>query len=220
MAPLVEEIVKQKIVEQLMWDDSVNANDVHVDIIDNTARLTGTVPNYTAKLAAERNAYMVEGVNFVENLLEVKFPPTITVPADSDIKNSIKNILSWYNEFTGEINAEVNDNVVTLSGMVDNYREKVRAEEIANSVRGVIDVKNNIQIRNVKDIHDAEIESDVRKAINRNKLVDESDVTVTVDQGVALLRGTVTSEMLKKEANNIALYTKGVKSVINEIVVL
>lgn len=81
MAPLPEEIKKQDIVDQLTWDDSVNANEVHIDVQDKTVRLTGKVPNYVAKMAAERDAYQVAGVAIVENYLEVEFPPTISLPA-------------------------------------------------------------------------------------------------------------------------------------------
>lgn len=220
MAPLIEEVIKKNIVEQLMWDDSVNANDVHVEIIDDTARLTGSVPNYTAKLAAERNAFMVEGIKNVENLLEVIFPPTVTIPTDGEIKSNINNILSWYSDFSGDIDVEVKNNIVSLTGSVDNYREKVRAEEIANSVKGVIDVLNNINIRQ-QDFNDTKIENDVKEAFKRNVLVDEAAIDVEVVQGVVVLRGTVKNQLIKKEVSSIAYNTKGVKNVIDdELIVL
>ena len=36
MSPLIEELKKQDVVDQLTWDDSVNANDIYVDVDDRT----------------------------------------------------------------------------------------------------------------------------------------------------------------------------------------
>jgi len=110
MVPLSEELKKQDIVDQLTWDDSVNANAVHIDVMDNIVRLTGKVPNYLAKMAAERDAYQVAGVANVENYLEVEFPPTITRLTDDEIIS--KNIYErYFNDIYGPkpSNGQVSD---------------------------------------------------------------------------------------------------------------
>jgi len=53
MNPTSDEIKKQNIVDELTWDDSVNANDVTVKVIDGIVELNGSVPTYAAKAAAE-----------------------------------------------------------------------------------------------------------------------------------------------------------------------
>ena len=85
MSPYAEEIKKEDVIDQLTWDDSVNANEILVKVEDRTVVLNGTVENSTAKMAAERDAYQVRGVMQVENNLEIQFPPSITLPADSEI---------------------------------------------------------------------------------------------------------------------------------------
>ncbi|MFW6275242.1 MAG: BON domain-containing protein, partial [bacterium] len=56
-----DEIRKQEIVEKLVWNNSVDANDVNIMVDGDTATLSGIVPSYAAKLTAENVAYLVEG---------------------------------------------------------------------------------------------------------------------------------------------------------------
>jgi osmotically-inducible protein OsmY len=52
----------------------------------------------------------------------------------------------WYVDGT-EITVSVDDGEVTLDGVVENRAEKRLAEDCADSVPGVIDVHNNLRIR-------------------------------------------------------------------------
>lgn len=218
MSPLPEEIIKKQVIEQLTWDDSVNANDVHVDITDGTAILQGTVPNYTAKLAAERDAYYIEGITQVDNQLIIKFPPTLAIPSDKEIEGSIKNSLLWdSNLLASEIEVRVSKGVVTLTGTAYSYWEKHHAADIANKTRGVLEVNNKLHVKVANEYIDHEIEEDIRSALKRNVLIDESKIDISVHQGVAHLSGTAPNRIISQEARNVALYTQGVLDVINSI---
>jgi len=220
MVPLQEEIKKQDLVDQLTWDVSVNANDVNVEVADNTVRLKGTVPNYTAKLAAERDAYAVSGVQDVENLLNVEFPPSITVPTDSEIENNIKKMLFLNAKIISvDINVSVSSGLVTLSGYVDTLWEKYEAEEIANSATGVIDVINELEVQLTKDFIDLDIENDIIAAFRRSALIDHENINVSLSNGIAHLTGNANSFVEKSEAYKIALFTKDVVDVIDDIVI-
>lgn len=60
MSPTSAEIKKQDIIDQLTWDNSVNANEVYVNVQESTVQLKGTVPTYASKVAAEKNrAYTI-----------------------------------------------------------------------------------------------------------------------------------------------------------------
>jgi len=221
MTTFPEEIIKRDIVEQLVWDNSVNANDIHVEVQGNTVQLKGTVPNYTAKLAAERNAYKVQGVLNVESYISVAFPPHSTLPDDDEITENIKNMLAWNNKIknAGNISVETNKGVVTLSGRVTGNWENYEAAEIANATRGVVDVVNKISIRPVKTLHDLDIEKDIRKAYKRSILIDENKIEINVKESIVYLTGTVANHVIKNEAYKTALHTSGVIDVIDNVTI-
>ena len=68
--------------------------------------------------------------------------------ADDRIRDDVNDRLMWHGYVDAtDIQVDVNDGVVTLSGTVNTRREKRMAEDAAESVSGVEDVNNQIQIR-------------------------------------------------------------------------
>ncbi len=122
MSPTFAEIKKQDIIDQLTWDNRVNANEVYVKVQDNTVQLKGTVPTYASKVAAEKDAYEVSGVTRVENELEVEIATDIARPTDLEITESIENKLIWNSQInSANIRIDTVEGIVTLSGVVDSY---------------------------------------------------------------------------------------------------
>lgn len=221
MNPRSEEIKKQDIIDNLTWDDSVNANDVNVRVENSTAVLEGTISSYAEKLAAERNALDVPGINVVENNLTVLLPATINLPSDAEITSNIENKLLWDSQIDStKINVQTIDGVVTLSGEVDTYWEKNQAEDLALSTLGVIDVINNLTVVLTKSLVDLDIESDIKAAYRRSAVIDENKIGVSVNNGIVTLTGTVSDYFTKYRAYRIATYTSGVVDVIDDIVVI
>jgi osmotically-inducible protein OsmY len=220
MAPLVEEIKKQDIVDQLTWDDSVNANEVHVDVKDGTVQLSGSVESFAGKIAAEKDAYQVAGVKYVENNLDVRYPADITVPDDVEITSNINRMLLWNSNInSSNIEVETNNRIVTLKGSVESYWEKFLAEDIANTAFGVAGIINLLEVTLTKSIVDIDIENDIKSAYRRSFFIDENRITVMVNNGTVTLRGTVPTYLVKKEALDIAKYTSGVVDIIDEITI-
>ena len=220
MTPLVEELKKQDIIDQLTWDDSVNANGIHVDVQDGTVQLKGTVPHFTAKLTAERDTMWVAGVNNVENYLEIEFPPRVPVPADDEITENVAEMLFLDNRITSnDITIETVTGMVSLSGTVSSYWEKYAAQQIAGNVIGVVDVNNKLTVNLLQVIVDSEVEIGIKNAFRRNMLIDENRIHVSVTNGIARLTGNVANYLIKKEALEIIIHTKGVIDVIDEITI-
>lgn len=95
MVAMTNEEIKTRVVEHLHWDDRVDASDVAVTVDAGKAQLSGTVPSYRAKMAAQEDARTVLGIRRIENQLQVQLPPTITAPSDSDIVSNVKSALVW-----------------------------------------------------------------------------------------------------------------------------
>lgn len=60
----------------------------------------------------------------------------------------IQDALKWDSElFESEIHVEIDNDIVTLSGNVDNEQKKQAAENVVRNEEGVKSVVNNIQVR-------------------------------------------------------------------------
>jgi osmotically-inducible protein OsmY len=220
MAPTTSEYIKKEIIDQLVWDNSVNANEILVSVSDGAVKLRGRVPTYASKIAAEKNAWSVEGVNRVENLLEVELPPDTARPSDTEITRSIENKLVWNSEITSaNISIQTTDGIVSLNGTVDSFWQKSLAEDVAHFTRGVVDVVNNLAVSVTKSVIDIDIESDIKSTMKRSGLTGGHDITVSVANGIVRLSGTVPNHAVKKQAKSIAMYTAGVIDVIDDVVV-
>jgi len=218
--PEKNERIKQHIIDQLTWDASVNASDINVNVENGKVELRGSVQNYPARVAAGRNAYQVSGVAEVENLLEIKFPPSQTTPDDDEINDNISRILSWNGHIeASEITVKTDDHVVTIEGTVNSYWEKNVIEEMVNSVRGVLEVKNHLTVKPKLEALDINIKNDIENAFERTNLINEDNIEVKVHNAVVTLKGTVSNFFILSQAHNIAIYTTGVVDVVDEMTV-
>lgn len=58
--------------------------------------------------------------------------------------------MTWHGQIDAtDIQVDVNDGIVTLTGTVDSRREKRMAEDVAESVSGVWDVNNHLSLQQI-----------------------------------------------------------------------
>lgn len=127
-----------------------------------------------------------------------------------------------------DINTDVRNGVVILTGKVDSEVDKALAEELVESLDGVKSVDNNLTVLNKEEHEDSKIlvsltDSKV-EAVVKTKLLLESEVSgtnieVEVEKGVVTLMGEVESGSAKELAIAIAKNTDDVKSVVDKLAV-
>lgn len=211
VATRTDEEIKRDVVDELYWDDRVDAVDVKVEVHDGRVILSGTVPTYAARVAADEDAHAVAGPRDVINELTVKYPTTAAVPTDAQIEASINNALRWDSQVDGSDIEVISDaGWVTLKGTVPSYWQKIRAEDIALSKSGVRDVTNELAVVPTQTFADRRIADDIVGALERNVYVSAEDVDVKVSNGVVTLRGTVPDRRAHRAARNAARRTPGV----------
>ena len=216
----LDENIKADLVDELYWDDKVDASDVKVEVSDGKVILSGTVPNYSARTAALNDAWMIDGVIEVHNFLIVQLPSTFTIPSDAEIESGADLTLDWNPVIdTDDIDVSVADGVVRLDGSVDAYWKRWKAEDLVSDLKGVIDVENHLTVVPEGDFLARDIASDIESALERNLYVDAEKVTVKVEDGKATLTGTVPSYYARGRAYSAAAYTPGVVEVDNNILV-
>ena len=126
-----------------------------------------------------------------------------------------------------DINTDVHDGNVTLTGKVNSSVDKSLAGELIKSLDGVKDVNNELSVmkqhsdKDSKDLSDSLTDSKVATVVKTRLLfsadVSGSDINVDVANGVVTLKGTVSSDAERDLALTIAKNTDDVKDVVDEL---
>jgi hyperosmotically inducible protein len=157
--------ISGRVGRRLTLDPDVKRYTIDVDTIDGVVTLRGKVDSETMKTSAEKLARDTEGVKDVKNELIVdptSFGESISEGTkDSVLKTKVGTRLTTAPDIDRiNIDVDVQDGVVTLSGVVHDENAKQRAEEVARSTEGVKDVKNELTVnpddQRLRDDTDAE----------------------------------------------------------------
>lgn len=226
----------------LFYDPRVLSTNVNVSIDNGVATLTGAVDSVTAKRSAESTARNTVGVWTVDNLLKVRTESVTDAAVAQRVRNALANatLVDRY-----ELTVRVDHGVVTLTGLVDTYFEKMRADDVAADVAGVIHVNNNVYVDDAQDVltydpyiddyfvheydwysppalstykTDWEIRQDVKDELWWSPYVDSDEINVSVDKGVAHLTGEVDTWQERLTATEQAM-EGGAISVDNDLTV-
>lgn len=139
--------ITTKIESKLAADPQVSAMNVDVDTRDGVVRLSGKVKTDQARREAEDLARDTKGVQRVLNEIEVGERKLGERVDDAVISSKIKAKLisdPQINPFN--IDVDVHDGVVTLTGRVTSDASKEEAEDLARDTKGVKDVHNRIEV--------------------------------------------------------------------------
>ena len=115
------------------------------------------------------------------------------------------------------IGVAAEDGVVTLSGSVDDYAQKVAAEKAVKRIIGVKGVANELQVRMMCERTDTDIAKDAICLLECDVHFLGGKVTVTVDDGLLTLEGTMEWNFQKVAAGKAMQCIRGVKAVANLI---
>ena len=117
-----------------------------------------------------------------------------------------------------EIGVAAKEGIVTLTGFVETYVDKLAAERVAKRVRGVRGVANDITVRVAIDRTDADIALDAAAALKLQTAVADR-VQLAVHRGHVTLIGEVDWLAQKEAAGAAVQHVFGVRGVANYITV-
>jgi osmotically-inducible protein OsmY len=139
---------------------------------------------------------------------------------DAEIKNDVLDELAWQpNIDETQIGVIVENGVVTLSGVVNNYSKKLAAEKAAKNIEGAkavaldIEVKYGIELKKT----DQEVAKAVVDAYEWNSSVPEDEITIKVENGWVFLTGEVHWEYQKNAAKKAIEGLVGLRGINNSI---
>ena len=139
---------------------------------------------------------------------------------DSQLQHDVMAELEWEPAVDhADIGVAVNDGVVTLSGYVKNFTEKLAAEKAVRRVAGVRAIAEEIKVRLASDskLADHEIAKRILDMIAWTVSIPNDVVKVKVEHGWVTLSGTVDWYFQSNEARKAAAKVSGVIGVSNLI---
>jgi osmotically-inducible protein OsmY len=220
-----DEQIADAVRDAFLYDARVWSFNPNVSVRNGVVTLTGSVEDLAARRAAEETAHNVTGVWRVRNYLKVRPNYTeIKAPSDEDIVEMVNQALAR-NPYTEqeEITVTSLGGQVSLFGTVDNAFERSEAQEVASSLTGVISVENYLNIAPYSTgydrhtvVDDWEIKEDIEEHLWWNPVIDSDDITVTVENGRAVLTGTVDSWYERGQVTEEAI-EGGAERILNQV---
>jgi len=207
--------LREAVLRQLEWEPEIESQDISVNVHEGVATLTGFVHSYAEKVAAEKAAKSVYGIQAVANDIEVK-PGMRTDPEIArDVVEAMKLDLRVPDD---RIKAAVRDGFVTLEGTVEWNYQREAAENRARNVSSVRGVVNKIEVKS--RVSTIEVKVKIEEALRRNAELDARRITVTAQEGTVTLEGNVRSWCERQEAERAAWAAPGVSCVIDHIAIV
>lgn len=121
------------------------------------------------------------------------------------------------------INASVEDGIVTLTGTVGLYEDKLAAEKKIRKVDYIAGIRNNITVAG-KDVPDAQLQQKLAKKVEYDRVGYYDNtfnyIAVAVNDGVVTLSGAAYWGVPVDDAIDMAARTAGVKDVVNNVRIL
>jgi osmotically-inducible protein OsmY len=128
------------------------------------------------------------------------------------------------------INTTTVDGVVTLTGSVEDEIQKDLAEDLAKTVDGVKEVRNNLTVVGTivserprkgwrESVNDMTLNAAIRGRLLYNKELKGLKIGVSTEKGVVTLHGVVNTHFQKEHIEKVVMETRGVERVINNLTV-
>lgn len=139
---------------------------------------------------------------------------------DSEIKKDVLSELLWDPLISEtKVGVTVNEGVVTLTGHLDTYAEKVAAKRAAERVSGVKAIALEIEVipSGVHQRSDTEIALAVEHALSWNTSVPQDRVKVTVEKGWVTLKGDLDWNFQRRAVERMVRPLKGVVGITDNI---
>lgn len=142
--------------------------------------------------------------------------------SDSDIQQAVMHELAWDTRVVEtDVGVQVDRGVVTLTGTVSSWPQRIAAQEAAHRVAGVLDVANDVRVKlpGSAERSDTDLAHAVRHALEWDVLVPDKQIRSTVTDGWVSLEGEVEYWSQREDAEEAVHNLAGVKGVTNKIAV-
>jgi osmotically-inducible protein OsmY len=208
--------LQSDVIAELKWDPKVDHSHVGVTAKDGVVTLSGFVPSYAEKIAAEKAARRVIGVKAIAEEIEVRFasdPKT----SDGEIAQRILDLFTWDTTLPSDkLQVKVEKGWVTLTGETEWQYQRSDAHKLAGRISGVKGVMNLIEVASRPSSTD--LRDRIAAAFERSSMLDAKSLDVAVVGHKVKLSGTVHGWNERRIAEAAAWSAPGVTEVEDNIV--
>jgi osmotically-inducible protein OsmY len=183
--------------------------------------LSGTVANEFHRTLAEETVRDLPGVKSVDNRLLLRAEAAATAP-DLWTVTKVRTALRYHrNVDDSTMRVSAQDGVVTLAGQAGSSAQKALAQNIAENVDGVKQVKNDLLVvppgakTLAEKIDDASVTAQVKAVLLAHRGTRGIATHVKTDRGTVTLRGEARNHAEKDLVARLTADVKGVRRVRN-----
>jgi osmotically-inducible protein OsmY len=209
-----DETLQSEVVMALQQLLTIRSAHIGVSATDGAVTLTGEVETVNQRFDAVEATQKVDGVLAVADEIQVRSMGA-HYRSDTDIAVDIAHSLSKVSPGPTHLSVDVVDRVVHVSGQVPRLRDRDAVERAALRIVGVRNVVNNVSIGPVAT--QAEVEEQIYDVFAQKASEIARAVTVEIDDGHVLLRGSVPSLADKILAEQAVYDLPGIRKLVNHI---
>lgn len=137
---------------------------------------------------------------------------------DKDLRERVERHLDYDPAVPSRnIGVSASNGVVTLTGYVDTFADKLAAEKATKGVYEVKAIANDIEVKPPAERVDPDIATDAVRALERNVSVPDHLIKVMVKKGWLTLEGRLDWVFQKEAAEQAVRYLPGVRGLTNNI---
>ena len=211
--------IREKLMELFGRDAELGKEPFRLVLVNGGAIFSGEIKNCAARKRALSIAATTRGVVHVTDEMTVRRGDV----SDAELAKAVTSILGDSAEGLElkDLDAKVEDGVLTLRGSVKDVFSRMRAEDVAGSVMGITSISNQLAPAGAPEgTDDASLTRAVIAYLSDfHQFAFGGEMTVRASQGVVTLKGRVVLYMARQQAAVVASLVKGVSRVENLLVV-
>lgn len=141
---------------------------------------------------------------------------------NTDLQTRVQDALRWEPILNdAAIGVLADDGIITLTGFVDNYAKKLKAEEIVKFTKGVKAVIEKLEVKfdSLGTVSDSEIAHEIVNALQWNWEIPNESIKVKVENAWVTLEGELQWNYQRETAKRLVDNLVGVHGVTNKITI-
>jgi hyperosmotically inducible protein len=188
---------------------------LHAEVKGDRATLWGTVDSLIEKDFFGSRVGRIDGVRELDNSLTVANDGNIT---DKDVEKGINERFqgSDHQDIT-HLGCRASRGIATLLGHVETQSTERLAKRLASQVRGVKEIRSEIQFLEKTSVDDTTLVNRVENALVASPWVNAHEIKTEARDGLITLNGLVNTQEAMEWAIETAYQVPGVKVVVSEI---